>query len=104
MGRLALRAGWDRQDLEFTHINEIAGGPEAAAHLLLFDSVHGRWHRAVRADGGLSIEGRSISFSAYPSPGEVPWAKHGIEVVLECSGQFRTVESMQPYFAAASRK
>ena len=104
MGRLALRAGWDRQDLEFAHINEVAGGPEAAAHLLLFDSVHGRWKRDVRGDGGLSIDGRSISFSAHPSPGDVPWAKQRIEVVLECSGKFRAVESLQPYFAAGVKK
>jgi len=45
MGRLALRAGWGRPNLQFVHINEIAGGPEAAAHLLTFDSVHGRWGR-----------------------------------------------------------
>jgi glyceraldehyde 3-phosphate dehydrogenase len=103
MGRLALRAGWAR-DLEFIHINEVAGGPETAAHLLLFDSVHGRWHRDVRAEGGLSIDGRSISFSAHGSPGDVPWSRQGVEVVLECSGKFRTVESLQPYFAAGVKK
>lgn len=40
MGRLALRAGWDRDDLEFVHVNELQGGAHAAAHLLTFDSVH----------------------------------------------------------------
>src|SRR5262249_50702002 len=43
MGRLALRAAWDWPDIEFAHINEIKGGPEAAAYLLKFDSVHGQW-------------------------------------------------------------
>ena len=58
MGRLALRAGWGRPDLEFVHINEVAGGPETAAHLLTFDSVHGRWPRRVEAVGGqLEIDG-----------------------------------------------
>jgi hypothetical protein len=42
MGRLALRAAWGRPGVEFVHINEVAGGPETAAHLLTFDSVHGR--------------------------------------------------------------
>jgi glyceraldehyde 3-phosphate dehydrogenase len=45
MGRLAFRAGWGRPDVQFVHINEVAGGPETAAHLLTFDSVHGRWNR-----------------------------------------------------------
>ena len=43
MGRLALRAGWERDDLEFVHVNEVSGGPKTGAHLLEFDSVHGRW-------------------------------------------------------------
>ena len=51
---LALRAGWDKPDLEFSHINEVSGGPSTAAHLLTFDSVHGRWHRRVSSfDDGL---------------------------------------------------
>ena len=49
IGRLALRAGWGRRDLTFVHINELAGGPETAAHLLSFDSIHGRWDRRVEA-------------------------------------------------------
>ena len=43
MGRLALRAGWEFDELEFVHINEISGDAECSAHLLNFDSVHGRW-------------------------------------------------------------
>jgi N-acetylglutamate synthase-like GNAT family acetyltransferase len=58
MGRLALRAGWGRPDLQFVHVNEISGGPETAAHLLTFDSVHGRWDRRVEArDGQVAIDG-----------------------------------------------
>jgi hypothetical protein len=43
----SLRAGWGNDDLEFVHVNEVAGGPAAAAHLLTFDSVHVRWNRRV---------------------------------------------------------
>lgn len=46
IGRLALRAGWGNPNLEFVHINELKGGVETAAHLLEFDSVHGRWHKS----------------------------------------------------------
>jgi glyceraldehyde 3-phosphate dehydrogenase len=42
MGRLALRAAWGWSDLEFVHINETKGGPEAGAHLMMFDSIQGR--------------------------------------------------------------
>ena len=101
MGRLALRAGWGRPDLEFVHINEIAGGAPTAAHLLTFDSVHGRWDRSVDAsEDVLSIDGRSIAFSAAPTPGAVPWSNAGVDLVLECSGKFRTTEKLEEYFGA----
>ena len=60
MGRLALRAGWGWPELEVAHINELKGGSETAAHLLVFDSVHGTWSREVSAPdaNSLSIEGK----------------------------------------------
>ena len=60
MGRLALRAGWGWPELEVAHINELRGGSETAPHLLVFDSVHGRWSREVSAPdaNSLSIEGK----------------------------------------------
>jgi len=92
MGRLALRAGWGRPDLEFVHINEVAGGAETAAHLLTFDSVHGRWPRSVTAsDAGIAIDGTPVSFSSNAKVGDAPWAQHRLDLVLECSGKFRTV-------------
>lgn len=105
MGRLALRAGWGRPNLQFVHINEVAGGPETAAHLLTFDSVHGRWNRQVEArDEGLTIDGLGIGFSAASKPAEVPWLKQRVDVVLECSGRFRTTETLDTYFDAGVKK
>jgi glyceraldehyde 3-phosphate dehydrogenase len=101
MGRLALRAGWARPALEFVHVNEVAGGPATAAHLLMFDSVHGRWSEAVRhTDAALLIGERGLTYSALPTPGQVPWSLAGVDIVLECSGKFRTPESLAPYFEA----
>ena len=58
MGRLALRAAWDRDDLTIVHVNELHGDAATGAHLLTFDSVHGRWDRDVRGDGKrLMIQG-----------------------------------------------
>jgi glyceraldehyde 3-phosphate dehydrogenase len=105
MGRLALRAGWGRPDLEFAHINELAGGPRTAAHLLTFDSVHGRWDRRIEGrDSELSIDGTPITFSANAKPGEVPWSARQVDIVLECSGKFRTTELLEPYLSAGVRK
>ncbi|WP_220486489.1 glyceraldehyde 3-phosphate dehydrogenase NAD-binding domain-containing protein [Luteimonas sp. MC1782] len=61
MGRLTLRAAWDEADIEFVHINDPAGDAATLAHLLNFDSVHGRWDRAIAADGDvLVVDGRRI--------------------------------------------
>ena len=105
MGRLALRAGWRRPGLEFVHVNEVAGGPDTAAHLLTFDSVHGRWPHEVASDAGaVIIDGTRVSFSAEKTPGAVDWQARGVDLVLECSGKFRSVETLEPYFARGVRK
>ncbi|HEV8607890.1 MAG TPA: ArsJ-associated glyceraldehyde-3-phosphate dehydrogenase [Tepidisphaeraceae bacterium] len=105
MGRLATRAAWDWPDFEIVHINEIKGGPQVAAHLLEYDSIHGRWRRQITStDKSLTIDQRRMSFSEHPSPAEVPWRDLGVDIVLECSGKFRTLESLQPCFDKGVRK
>jgi glyceraldehyde 3-phosphate dehydrogenase len=105
MGRLALRAAWDWPELEIVHINEIKGGAECAAHLLEFDSVHGRWSREIHAEAdALVIEGKRIGFSEFKAPGEVPWDEYGVDIVIESSGKFRTVESLAPYYERGVKK
>lgn len=105
MGRLAVRAVWGWPELEIVHINEIKGGVECAAHLLEFDSVHGRWDKQISCNGqGLQIEGRHISFSEHAAPGDVPWDELGVDIVIESSGKFRTTELLQPYFDRGVKK
>jgi glyceraldehyde 3-phosphate dehydrogenase len=105
MGRLALRAAWDWPELEIVHINEVKGGAQTAAHLLEFDSVHGRWERDIRAeDGAVIIDGRAVGFSEHKTPGEVPWDDLGVDIVIESSGKFRTTDLLQPYFDRGVRK
>ena len=105
MGRLALRAAWDLPDFEIVHINEVKGGPETAAHLLEFDSVHGRWRREIKADdNSVVIDGTSMSFSEETCPGDVPWDKLDIDIVIESSGKHRTTELLQPYFERGVKK
>lgn len=101
MGRLALRAGWNHPDLTWVHINEVKGDAATAAHLLTFDSVHGRWPHAVHGEGTqLVINDQTLSYSAHAQPGDVPWAAYGVDLVLECSGKFRTPTTLAPYRAA----
>jgi glyceraldehyde 3-phosphate dehydrogenase len=105
MGGLGLRAAWGWSDFEIAHINEVNGGAVTAAHLLEFDSVHGRWNHRISAAGNtLEIDGRRVSFSEYAEPGAVPWHDLGVDIVIESSGKFRTVETLQPYFDRGVRK
>ena len=105
MGRLVFRAAWDCTDLAVVHINEIKGGPATAAHLLEFDSVHGRWSKPMQVGADeLTVEGRSIKFTAELTPNAVPWEGSHVDIVLECSGKFLTREALQPYFERRVRK
>lgn len=105
IGRLVLRAAAHWPELEFTHINELKGGAKTAAHLLEFDSVHGRWHQDIQViEGAIALGETSISFSEFAKPAEVPWVDKGIEIVLECSGKFRTTEQLAGYFEQGVKK
>ncbi|MFT5176946.1 MAG: glyceraldehyde 3-phosphate dehydrogenase [Gammaproteobacteria bacterium] len=105
MGRLALRAAWAMHDLDIVHINEIKGSAETAAHLTEFDSVHGRWHhRCEGVDDALTIDGVRVGYSAHAAPAAIPWHHLGVDIVLECSGAFRTVATNQAHFDNGARK
>jgi glyceraldehyde 3-phosphate dehydrogenase len=105
MGRLAVRAAWGWTEIEFVHINELKGGAVTAAHLLKFDSVHGRWEKEVEAgENRVIIDNKPITFSEYSQPGEVPWEEFGVDIVLECSGKFRSPETLNPYFKRGVQK
>ena len=107
MGKLALRAGWDNDELEFVHINEIAGDAHCHAHLIQFDSVHGQWGNdktISSTDDNITIDDRTLSFSQFDDPAEVNWDELGIDLILECSGQFKTEQQLQPYFDHGIKK
>ena len=105
MGRLAMRAASGNRQIEIVHINELRGGPETAAHLLEFDSVHGRWPAAISAaPNSLTVNGGRIGYSAFGAPNEAPWDRAGIEIVLECTGKFLTAETLGLYFERGVRK
>ncbi len=105
MGRLALRAAWGNPDFDIVHINEVAGDTTAAAHLLKFDSVHGTWDVDIHGDDGvLSIDGQKLSFSQNRGLDETPWRELGIDVVVDCTGKFKSKEALAPYLAAGIKK
>lgn len=105
MGKLVLRAGWNTPGIEFVHINEPKGGAECAAHLLQFDTVHGRWdHQVDHEDGAILIDDQRLTFSEETRPDAVNWADLGVDLLLECSGKYRTDEALQPFLDAGIKK
>ncbi len=111
IGRLALRSALGgihrpandpraENRLDVVHINELKGGIAATAHLLEFDSIHGRWHTpvAVDSDTALTIGKQHISFSEKAAPGDIAWGDLGCDIVLECTGKFLKPDQLQAYF------
>jgi len=108
IGRLALRAALGAAHrpaddprranrLEVVHLNELRGGAATTAHLLGFDTVQGRWRASILAESedALRIDDLRLGFSSHARPGDIPWASHGVEVVLECTGKFLSPEALQ---------
>ncbi|HED32631.1 MAG TPA: type I glyceraldehyde-3-phosphate dehydrogenase, partial [Gammaproteobacteria bacterium] len=105
MGRLGFRAGWDNPEYDIVHVNEISGDSAAMAHLLEFDSVHGRWDRNITADENAMLIGEQrVSYSCEANPAEVNWAAMGIDLVIECTGVFKTAPALQCYFDQGVKK
>ncbi|MEX2365949.1 MAG: glyceraldehyde 3-phosphate dehydrogenase NAD-binding domain-containing protein, partial [Pseudohongiellaceae bacterium] len=96
MGRLTLRAAWGWPDIEFVHINDPAGDAATLAHLLTFDSVHGRWQHQARAEGSnIVVDQQRISTSQNSRIEDTDWS--GCDLVIEASGKMKTVEVLHAY-------
>lgn len=96
MGRLALRAAWQNQDVEFVKINDPAGDAATLAHLLTFDSVHGRWTEEAIAEGDEIVIGqRRIATTSNNTIAATDWSN--CDVVIEASGVMKTKALLQAY-------
>ncbi|MBH68216.1 MAG: type I glyceraldehyde-3-phosphate dehydrogenase [Rhodospirillaceae bacterium] len=115
IGRLAMRCAWN-SDLEqsgawgggtydLVHVNEVNGGAETGAHLLKFDSIHGRWPVVVRSSANnLYVDDKLLSFSSKSKPAEVDWGGLGVDLVIEASGKFKSEKELKGYFDSGVRK
>ena len=104
IGRNVLRAALNDDDIQFVHINDLTDDC-TLAHLLTYDSVHGRFPGEVQAvEGGLQINGRRISTSAERDPSKLPWAELEVDIVMECTGVFRDREGAGKHLAAGAKR
>jgi len=105
MGRLGFRAGWDNPAYDIVHVNEISGDSYTMAHLLEFDSVHGRWDRDLaHEDDAILVDGERVTYSSEENPADVDWVGLGVDLVIECTGQFKTEAALQCYFDQGIKK
>jgi glyceraldehyde 3-phosphate dehydrogenase len=106
IGRLVLRAAFEagRTDIEFIAVNDLAD-VKTNAHLLKYDSVHGRFPGTVEIDGNtLIVNGKRILCTQIREPSELPWSEHRIDIALECSGRFTSRADAAKHLAAGARK
>jgi len=104
MGRLGLRAGWLSNNFDITQVNEIAADAKGSAHLLEFDSVHGRWKEDIRADDeNVFINNKSIKYSSNKNIAESDWSQ--CDIVIEATGvHHKQPEKLNAYFEQGVKK
>jgi glyceraldehyde 3-phosphate dehydrogenase len=103
IGRLVFKAARGT-DIEFVGINDLTDA-KTLAHLLKYDSVHGRFPGEVRADGdSIVVDGKSIRITAERDPAKLPWKDLGVDIVLECTGRFRTRDDASLHMKAGAKK
>ena len=103
IGRLVVRAGWEKSDISFVQINDPGGDATTLAHLLNFDSVHGRWQREARAENGaLWIDDRRIALSHNTRIEDTDWSS--CDLVIEASGKMKTVDVLNGYLTQGVKR
>ncbi|HLZ18081.1 MAG TPA: type I glyceraldehyde-3-phosphate dehydrogenase [Smithellaceae bacterium] len=104
IGRLVLRAGLNKKDVEFIAINDLTD-PKTLAHLLKYDSVHGTLQADVKSTPhSIIVDGREIKTFSSRDPETLPWHDLGVDVVLESTGKFTDREGAQKHLKAGAKK
>ncbi|RAM65770.1 type I glyceraldehyde-3-phosphate dehydrogenase [Mesotoga sp.] len=104
IGRLVFREMVKRGDFDVVAINDLTDAA-TLAHLLKYDSVHGRFKGSVEAkDGAIVVNGKEVKVFAEKSPANLPWKNLGVELVIESTGVFRNREKTMPHIEAGAKK
>ncbi|MBL4601749.1 MAG: ArsJ-associated glyceraldehyde-3-phosphate dehydrogenase [Emcibacteraceae bacterium] len=105
IGRLFLRAIWTNANITIVAINEPNAPAETSAHLLEFDSIHGKWrHDISHSNDKIIIDGRNINYTQANTPASIGWSSDDVDIVIECSGKFKSRSSLQPYYDMGIKK
>jgi glyceraldehyde 3-phosphate dehydrogenase len=103
IGRATLKILLDTPTLNLVAVNDLIP-PDGLAYLLKFDTVYGRWSRAVTApDACLNIDGKNYAVFSAKDPSTLPWREMGVDLVFECTGTFRKREDLLKHIEAGAR-
>ena len=104
IGKNVFRMLTDHPDLEVAVIADIAD-PAGLTYLLKYDSIYGRFPKPVELEGGsLFLDGRRIPFIDAREPGDADWAAHGVDIVVQATGKYRTAAELQKHLDAGAKK
>jgi glyceraldehyde 3-phosphate dehydrogenase len=104
IGRLTYRALLSKPNVEVVAINDLTDA-KTLAHLLKYDSIHGKFPGDVALDGdSLVVNGKKFKVMAEKDPANLPWAALGVDIVIECTGIFRNREKMSKHLTAGAKK
>ncbi len=102
IGRMLFRAGFEK--LNIVGINNL-GDAHSTAHLLKYDSTHGRFPGEVSHDEKhLIVNGKKIALSAHKDPAQIPWKEWEVDIVLECTGAFKDRPDFEKHLTAGAKK
>jgi len=104
IGRLVFRAAMKHPNIDVVAINDLTD-PATMAHLLAYDSVHGKLDLEIRStENSIEVDGRSITYSAIKDPAKLDWKGLGVDIAAECTGLFRNRENAAKHLEAGARK
>lgn len=104
IGRNLFRLLLNHPSIRVAAINDLADAP-TLAHLLKYDSIHGKLEEEIKAkDASIIIQGQVVPVLNFPTPEGIPWSDHQVDLVVECSGKFKTREALQGHIKDSERK
>ncbi len=104
IGRLVLKAAYKNPELDIVAINDLTDA-KTLAHLLKYDSVHGKFPGEVKAEEtAIVVEGKKIPVYAQKDPTQLPWKDLGVDIVVEATGKFRNRDGMTKHLTAGAKK
>ena len=104
IGRLVFRAALENPEIEIVAANDLAD-VETNAHLLKYDSTHGKLNRSVEVkSGSIFVDGKEVKILSEKDPAQIPWGDLGVDIVVESTGVFRDAEGAGKHLTAGAKK